>query len=332
MTITTIETIDPVLWNAHAVHPMQSYEWGEARKKLGTQVVRFGVYENEKIAQVFQMTVHSLPLGYAIGYIARSTVPSPTVVAYIRSFARARKIIFVKWEPYVRFEQENELAQLPGMHLSSHPLFTEWNLEVDLTPSLDAILAKFSKNTRYAIRYAEKNGVAIKKVDTEEGFDIFADLYFKTCARQGYYGHTKKYHRVLWETLSKSGICFLYIAYYNGKPHTAFEIFLFGNRAYYPYSGSSGEHRTISASQLLMWQVIQDAKAQGATVLDLWGALPQDYAPNNPWAGFTFFKQGFGSSYAHMARGYDQVISLVLYILYGFAHRIRRLLLSSKLR
>lgn len=319
--------IDRALWNTCARHPMQSYEWGEARESLGTQVVRFALYDDRTLIDVYQMTVHALPLGFAIGYVARSSVPTKEIIDAVREFAQLHKIFFIKWEPYVPFDQEKELSSFRGMRVSGQPLFTEWNLEVDLERDVNQIFDSFSKNTRYAVRYAEKHGVVVREMSTDEGFQIFADLYFDTCRRQKYHGHNRTYHRALWEAGKKAGYARIYVAFYNDKPHTAFQVYFFNGRAYYPYSGSSGEDRTVSAGQFLMWQVIQDAKIAGCTVLDLWGALPESHDPKDPWSGFTRFKQGFGSQYVHMTRGYDFVIAPLLYHIYRLAYYVRKLLM-----
>lgn len=327
--IQVIDTIKQEVWDSHVTHPMQSYAWGEARKEMGIEVLRLGVFIDEQLTEAYQMTVHKIPYTpYAIGYIPRSGVPHKDVIDMIARYGRNRKIVFIKWESYVEEEKSSELKEF--MKTSSHGLFTEWNLQLDLTPSVDALLAGCTKNTRYGIRHAEKKGVEVEEISTDEGFEIFLDLYFKTCKRQNYHGHTKTFHRVLWRHLSRAGIARIYIARVEGKPHTAFQIFNFHDRTYYPHSGSSGEDRKIPASALLMWQVIQDAKESGSTTLDLWGSLPPEHDKDHPWAGFTFFKKSFGAEFVHMSPSYDQVIYPFLYALYSYAYALRKVFLKLR--
>ena len=274
-----LDSVSPDVFDALAQHPMQSYAWGEARKETGLRVVRFGESFDGILSSVFQMTVHKLPkVGYFIGYVPRSAVPSAAVVSFITAWAKKEKIVFIKWEPYAASESADpHMAQLSGMRVSAHPLFTEWNLELDLSKTEEDILTGFKKNVRYSIRHAEESGVTVREMNTEEGFGIFADLYFGTTKRQAYHGHTRKYHHVLWSALAKAGIARIFIAFYNGKPHAAFEVFIFNGRAYYPYSGSSDTDRHIPGTQLLMWEVVRSAKREGCTVLDLWGSLAPGY-------------------------------------------------------
>jgi lipid II:glycine glycyltransferase (peptidoglycan interpeptide bridge formation enzyme) len=163
-------------------------------------------------------------------------------------------------------------------------------------------------------------------MNSAEGFKIFSDLYFSTANRQQYHGHTRKYHETIWKTLSEAGIARLYVAFYEGRPQAAFEIFFWHDRAYYPYSGSASTDRSIPSTQYLMWHVIRAAKEHGAKTLDLWGSLPEVYDKKHPWAGFTLFKSGFGTRFVHMTPSHDQVVMPVLYLLYSIAYKIRSLI------
>ncbi len=332
-TVTILEDIDPVEWDALAPHPMQSYAWGEVRKAHGIRVVRFGRYLGGKLSAVYLMTVHKLPkVPYFIGYVPRSVVPDAGTVQFLQKWAKGEKIVFIKWEPYVQAElSDAEIRALPHMHISSHPLFTEWNQEVDLSASEDEILKRFKKNTRYSIRHAGEAGVIAREMSDDEGFRIFSDLYFSTTDRKKYHGHTRKYHQTIWNILSKAGIAHIFVAFYEGKPHAAYEIYFFGDRAYYPYSGSAPDNRHIPATQYLMWEVMKAAKAWGAKTLDLWGSLPEEHDKKHPWAGFTLFKSGFGSRYVHMAKSTDQVVMPALYRLYSAAYKLRSLVWKSPL-
>ncbi len=327
-----LDTISPEEFNRLAAHPMQSYEWGQMRAQTGVRVVRFGEYKNDELACVYQMTVHKLPkLSLFIGYVPRSLVPSQETADYIRAWAKKEKIIFIKWEPYVTaIEGKDRILALRGMRVSSHPLFTEWNQEVDLSLDEEAMFAACSKNTRYSVRHAEKAGVEVKEMSTDEGFRIFSELYFSTVTRQKYHGHGKRFHELLWKALSPSKTARIFVAYYNGTPRAAFEIFFWHDRAYYPYSGSADTDRNIPATQLLMWRVMQEARKEGMKTLDLWGSLPPEHSKTHAWRGFTLFKKGFGSRFVQMTPSTDQVISPTLYALYSVAVYLRKLIWNSK--
>lgn len=326
-TIEILEQFDRKEFDALAPHPLQSFAWGEVREATGIRVVRFGEFENGKMIAVYQMTVHKLPkVPYYIGYIPRSLVPSMEAVSFMHAWAKKEKIIFIKWEPYQSAKEGSAaMAALPHMRLSRHPLFTEWNQEVSLLGTPEEVYQKFKKNTRYSIRRATELGATATEMSTDEGFQIFSDLYFGTVKRQEYHGHTRTYHKTIWKKMSDAGIAKIFVAFFDGKPQAAFEIFFWHDRAYYPYSGSADANRHVPATQLLMWQVIQDAKKAGLTTLDLWGSLPEEHNKKHPWAGFTLFKSGFGSQYVHMTKSHDQVVFPALYHLYSGVYFLRSL-------
>lgn len=326
--IKILDSIEPAQFDAFAIHPMQSHAWGEVRKATGIRVVRFGRYDEGGLVAVYQMTIHKLPkVKYFIGYVPRSTVPEKEMVEFLHEWAKKEKIIFIKWEPYAEAEDgDARMEALPHMKKSAHPLFTEWNQEVDLLDSEDDIYKRFKKNTRYSIRHAKEAGVTVEEMSNDEGFKIFSDLYFSTTDRKKYHGHTRRFHQTIWNILSRAGIARIFVAFYEGKPHAAFEMYFFHNRAYYPYSGSAPDNRHIPATQYLMWEVIKAAKAYGAKTLDLWGSLPAEYDKKHPWAGFTLFKSGFGTRYVHMASSADQVVMPFLYMAYSLAYKVRNLI------
>lgn len=297
-------------------HPMQSLEWGNARTAMGVDVVKI-----ESEGKLFQMTIHPIPhTPYAIGYIPRSEMPNKSTIELIKDIGRKHKLVFVKLEPYAPYSDHIEY------NISPHPLFPEWTQTLDLTPSEDEILKKMKPKTRYNIRLAEKKGVVIKEMSTDEGYDIFEKLYFETCKRQHYRGHTPAYHRILWSHL-KNTQSHILIAFLGDVPLAAYELLIFKKKIYYLYGGSSLLHKNVMAPNLLMWEAIRLGKKSGAELFDMWGSLPPEYFDSHSWAGFTRFKHGYGTQFFHLMPSIDIVIHPILYKIYGVLHLIREKLL-----
>lgn len=302
-----------------ALHPMQTWEWGEARRQMGVQVEKFVDGDS-----IFQLTIHPIPYTpYKIGYLPRSVLPTEKVLRELRSFGDKNGLLFVKIEPYVPYD-ENFTLQDVSIKLvqSPHPLFPEWTQILDVTPNEAELLKSFKPKTRYNIRLAEKKGVQIKEMNTDEGFDIFSKLYFETCKRQNYRGHTKAYHHAIWSNLT-DGHATILIAWLNNQPLAAYELLNFKNTFYYLYGGSSIEQKNVMAPNLLMWESIRLAQKKGAVRFDMWGSLPPHYDPNHPWAGFTRFKEGYNTTFTHLTPSMDLVIHKALYPIYSLAHAIR---------
>lgn len=325
MNITVIgDTFDKNTYNRMAAHPLQSWEWGEARKQMGIEVLRLTDGKH-----VFQITFHKIPhTSFKIGYLPRSIMPSDHVLEYIYQYGKSHNVIFMKMEPYVEKSDATIIQnQKYTLRPSPHPLFPNWSISLDLRPSEEELLKNMKSKTRYNIKLAQKKGVTIREESDEEGFNTFSKLYFETCKRQKYHGHTPGYHKIIWENL-KDSMAHILIAYYEEIPLAAYELFYFNKKFYYPYGGTSIQHRNVMAANLLMWEAIRLGKKLGAETFDMWGALGPQYDENHPWAGFTKFKEGYGGKFTEYAGSYDLIINSGQYALYNLLHKARSALLS----
>lgn len=312
-------------YNDKAIHPLQSWQWGEARKKMGIEVFRIDAGKH-----VFQLTFHKIPkTNFKIGYLPRSSFPPEKVLTFLHDYGKKNNIIFIKIEPCVKKVTSYKLQVTNNLRPSPHPLFPKWTQILDLRKSEEELMKHMHNKTRYNIRLAQKKGVVIKEMSNNEGFKIFSKLYFETCKRQKYFGHTVIYHKLVWENLKKN-IAYILIAFYGNTPLAAYELFFFRKTLYYPYGGTSLEYRNLMASNLLMWEAILLGKKLGAETFDMWGSLPPNYDQNNSWAGFTRFKEGYGTTFTEFIGSYDLVINTFLYYLSNAAYSLRNFYLHLK--
>src|SRR3989338_7070589 len=96
MKSTIIENVtDKEKYNDKAIHPLQSWEWGEARKEMGIEILRIAEYTNNQITNVYQLTFHKIPYtNFKVGYLPRSVVPSKEVLEFLREYGEKHKVIF----------------------------------------------------------------------------------------------------------------------------------------------------------------------------------------------------------------------------------------------
>jgi len=327
------EQFDSEIFNKCANHPLQSWEWGEVRKKTGLNVIRIGEFEHDILKNVFTMTLHKVPYTFfQIGYIPRSVLPTDTLLLFLNKFGKVQNLLFIKFEPDVILNDsaQSKIKQLTTrcqLQTSPHPLFPTWTQVLDLTPDEDTLLGNMKSKTRYNIRYAMRKGVIVREQSDGHGFEVFANLYFKTTNRQKYRGHNRAYHQTVWHGL-KNNYAKILIAYHNEVPLAAYELFIFKDHLYYPYGGSSTTHRDLMGSNLLMWEAIKHGKKWGAKTFDMWGSLPQDYDDRNAkWSGFTRFKEGYGTQFVQLVGSYDLVINPILYPIYNIVYAIRNRLI-----
>jgi lipid II:glycine glycyltransferase (peptidoglycan interpeptide bridge formation enzyme) len=324
------DSFDKHIFNSVSAHPLQSWEWGEARKKMGIDVLRLGEFSKDQLEHVFQITLHPIPYTrFKIGYLPRSVWPSKKTFEFLFDYGKKHGIIFTKIEPYAYKKNYKLPTTEYKLIKSSHPLFPEWSQVLNLNKSEDELLRSMHSKTRYNIRLAEKKGVVVKEMSDEKGFEIFSKLYFETCKRQKYFGHSPRYHKIVWESLKKD-IAHILIAFYNDTPLAAYELFYFNKVFYYPYGGTSLEYRNFMAANLLMWEAIKLGKKLGAEHFDMWGSLPPQYSHAHSWAGFTRFKEGYGTSFIEFVGSYDLIINETGYSIYNFAYKLREMYLDAK--
>lgn len=315
-------------FNARALHPLQAWEWGEFRKDTGVKVERYGVIdENGKVAEPIQVTIHRIPkTPWTVGYMPKGYFPTQAQVEILREIGKRHNSIFIKVEPKVLASEikdsDRKLLKASGF-VSGRPLFTKYNFVLDIDKPEEELLSNMKSKTRYNLRLAERKGVRVEIDNSTETFEEYLKLTKETTERQGFYAHTEKYHRQMWNCLRTSGIAHLVRAVYQGKILTTWVLFTFNNTLYYPYGASSREHREVMASNLVMWEAIRFGKDQGCKQFDLWGALGPDPDEKDPWYGFHRFKEGYGAEHIEFMGTYDLVIQPLLYWPYRAAESIR---------
>lgn len=322
---------------------MQSWEWTHIRREQGKTLHMFAeLDENDRWVAVYGMTLHPIPhTAWSLGYIPKSAPPTDTFIAFLRSYLHGKPVIFVKFEPHTELKPDETADESlhPALRVSPHPLFTRWNQVLDLQKSQSELMQNMHHKTRYNIKLAVKKGVSVMEMSTPDGYAQFESLYFETCKRQKYKGHTPSYHRSIWNNLGATNdgnsaafprlTAHIVIAQYEGTPLVANELWQYKDTLYYVYGGSSAEHRNVMAPNALMWHTIQLAQKWGCTKLDMWGSLPPQHDEHDPWAGFTKFKDGYGTRYVQSVGTYDLVFSEPLYLLYSAAHIVRQKLLAA---
>lgn len=323
-------------YNEEVDHPLQSFEWGEFRKKTGIKVIRRGQVSDSKISNPYQITIHKTPsFKYFIGYFPKGEIPSAELLEDLKKTGEEHKLSFVQIEPNSAagsFKLTNK-----NLRRSFHPLFTKYTFIIDLTKSDEELLKNMHQKTRYNIKVSQKHNVEIKIDNSKKAFEEYIKLTEETTRRQKFYAHGENYHRLMWETFGNQEYdknklnAHLLTASYNKKILTTFILFTFKNTLYYPYGASSDEHREAMASTGAMWEAIRFGKNLGLQKFDMWGAANvPDPKPTNPYYGFHRFKEGFGATLTEFVGSYDFVINPVNYRILSVADKLRWAYLKAK--
>jgi lipid II:glycine glycyltransferase (peptidoglycan interpeptide bridge formation enzyme) len=322
-------------FNKIVSHPLQSFEWGEFRKKTGVKVIRRGLLKNKKIIDGFTLTLHKIPkTKYYIGYLPKGNEPTGEILEELKRIGIQENCVFIQLEPNL---VNGQWSMVNGSNLvpAARPLFTKYSFILDLTPNEEELLSKMHSKTRYNIRVAERHGVKVVENNSEESFEQYIKLMLETTGRQGFYAHTPKYHKDMFEILPKKAApnalsYHLFNALY--KPDdsqlspltlTSWVLFVFHDHLYYPYGASSRLYRETMSNNLTAWEAIKFGKKLGLKKFDMWGALGPDPDKNDPWYGFHRFKEGYGATLTEFVGSYDLIIRPQSYSLYKLADRAR---------
>lgn len=313
----------PEEYNSLAPHPLQTWEWGEFRQKLGQTVVRIGEYKKDKLVNVYQLTFHSIPkLPLTIGYLPKSKFPEPKLMVYLNKLGKKHRAIFIKLEPLKDSLDVEEIPKEMKL-IKGRPLFTKYNLLIDLTKSEEDLMASFKSKTRYNIRLASRKGIKIIHDSSPKAFEIFQRLTSDTTQRQKFYAHNSHYRQQMWQTMHKSGLAELFLAKHEKDVLAAWIIFKLNDTIYYPYGASSDQKRNLMAPNLLCWEIMRWGKEQGFKTFDLWGSLGPNPNTSHPWFGFHRFKIGYAPKLVEYIGTIDLVINDLLYYPFRLLNSLR---------
>lgn len=301
-------------FNKKAVHPLQSWEWGEFREAWGNKVVRL---------PNFQIIFSKVPFtSLKIGTIIRGPKITKKDLGEVKEIAKKENAIFVKFEPNVLYDSKLEEKIKNFGLVKGKRLFTPTSFWIDLKKSEDELLKSFHPKTRYNIRLAERQGVEVAEDNSDEAFEKYLELTNETSKRQGFYAHTEKYHRLMWKFLAPSAIAHLLVAKYKGEIITTWILFAFKDFLYYPYGSSTNKYKNVMANNLMMWEAIRLGRSLGLKTFDLWG--------REEGKGFTKFKEGYNPQIIEFLGTWDLVINKPLYWLYRAAEALRWPILRLK--
>jgi lipid II:glycine glycyltransferase (peptidoglycan interpeptide bridge formation enzyme) len=340
-------------FNEIAVHPLQSWSWGEFRKKLGQRVVRLGKFKEDKLIAGLQISIHQIPhTPWTIGYCPRGIMLDKEWIEAVKAEVKKYNCIFVKFEPSVsanrypltaiRENHDSRLAINDLRNLNLHPgkpLFTPFTFQLDLTKPEDELLAEMKPKTRYNIRLAEKKGVVVEEDNSDETFEAFQKLTEETTSRQHFFAHGRNYRQLMWQAMRKAGIARLLVARLkqstieqsnNLTILAAWVIFIFNGIGYYPYGASSSQNRELMASNLLAWEALKLAKKSGCKMFDFWGSLGPEPDIKDPWYGFHRFKEGYGGELVEFVGTWDLVLNPAIYTIYSIGDKLRWWWLKTK--
>ncbi len=322
-----------VLASPHATF-LHAWEWGQLQERLGVRHWRLTVDTGGSVHAVTLVVKRALPLGKSWLYLPRGPVFAAglshqeqlsawqSLDEQLRAIAEAERALFARLDPPWPVTQAGELTSR-GWVKAEREVQPKDTLVIDLTKSEDELLAGMHQKTRYNIRLAQKQEIAIAFSDATGALEEFLTLAHDVQARSGFHYHPAAYYRAMREAL---GSQFEVATATHAEGSLAAHILTsFGQITTYAHGASRSQHRQLMAPHLLQWESMRRAKQAGSTRYDFFGIAPADAAPTHSWQGITRFKLGFGGIRESYVGAYDFVFDSLGYAGFTMAKRLRKL-------
>jgi lipid II:glycine glycyltransferase (peptidoglycan interpeptide bridge formation enzyme) len=304
---------------------LQDWAWAEVAGYDRQPMRRFVVEAHGEPVAVAGAQVRGTALGRSFWYVPHGPVLDydhpeagrrlATMVDGLREAAREDGGFVLRLEPRVEMGTPGAAHfDATGVHWVAETLQTPQTRMVELLDDDEALLASFDKDTRYAIRRAEREGV-----ETRVMADPADDQALKRLHAMVY--DTLRYHeyrlpelgryRIIWRSFAGENRARIVEAWYGGRLESAALVIVAGRRSFYLYAGSVREEKGKTKrfpSYATQWQMMRTARELGSRLHDLWGVAPADAGPDHPWWGFSLFKRGFNGRYVQWIGSREQVL------------------------
>lgn len=324
------EITDRDQWNALLLdlpspHVLQSWEWGEVKRRHSWMPVRllWSVgHQPAAAAQVLRRPwPHTpwcllyVPKGPILDYTNRDLLTE--VLAGLELHTRRQKAVLCKVDPDTNLSSMERCLGARGWRYSNQQIQFRNTGLLDLTPAEDDLLIAMKSKTRYNIRLAERKGVTVR-AGTADDIPLFYAMYAETGQRDGFLIRPPAYYRDAWQTFLKAGMAHMLLAEVEAQAVAGLVLFRFGHTAWYMYGASTDKHRSHMPNYALQWEAICWAKSAGCTTYDMWGAPDALDEGDSLW-GVWRFKAGLGASFTPHIGAYDFAPSRTLYWGYSVA-------------
>lgn len=314
---------------------LQSFNWGEFHQRLGKQVVRLAFFnEHSQVVGLSAMVYETARRG---NYISIAGGPLcnwndvflvKTIFEEIEVVARQLGAQFIRFRPQAidSLELRAQLQQL-GMVESPMHVTADLTLQLDLSLSEDELLMQMRKNTRSAIRKAQKESITVETSTDPNDIREFYDIQLAVAQKQGFVPFSYDFLHTQFEVFNEDNQVMLFKAYQEGVLLASAFVLFYNSEAVYHYGVSTPENARLPGSYACQWAAILEAKNRGCSKYNFWGIAPEE-ATNHRFSGVSLFKRGFGGQEVEYLHAFDKPLSQWYKIISFFElmrKRIRRL-------
>ena len=341
--ISSSKTWNTLIKQFNNTHILQTWEWGQLKKRYDWTPLYYSWYDNtgECVAAslILKKTVRFLrilpsmnllyaPRGPLIDW-ANSRI-ALSVLDELEYILKEEQGFLLKIDPEIITNfgilgSDDALVEEKGTALREELKKRNWvfssdqiqfqnTVWLDLSKSEDQLLKDMKQKTRYNIRMAERKGVKIKEINSDD-FSSLYNMYAETSLRDGFIIRPYEYYELVWKKFMQSNMASGLIAKVEGEVVAGLFVYYFAKKAWYLYGMSTEKHRDKMPNHLLQWQAIRIAKSLGCETYDMWGA-PDNFDENDPMWGVFRFKQGFSGTVVQTIGAWDLIRSPLVYTLF----------------
>lgn len=279
---------------------LQSWGWGELRRRYGWSVLRLAAVRGPEATwvgaiQVLQQRLGPGGWGYAPqGPVLSSLGDEAACRALLRAAAlqlRRNRIFQLKCDPEwpVASVQAQRLISKCGLRPAHFDVQHRQTWLLDLEGGIEAVSARIPATTRYSVRVAQRNRVVVSQEYGPRAVETFYALHMDTVGRKRFSSRPLSYYQAAAQELGAT----IFIASQSGTPLAAGFTVAFGKRLVHLYGGTSNAVPSARASYALQWAMIQWGVERGCTIYDMWG-VPRRFDRANPDHGYATFKTNWG--------------------------------------
>ena len=300
---------------------LTSWAWGDFNQKMGDKFFRLGIWDREDLVGVSLVIKTSAKRGNFLLCPA-----GPLLTKFDRKYfnlfamkleelAKQEEVKFIRIRPTIEAGKMEKIIEEKNFKPAPTHVHAQVSWILDITRSEEELLSSMRKSTRYLIRHSDKEGLEVKEQTDSGGVRALEALQKETVERHGFTPFSNEYLEEELEAFQNNDQVKILLVYKKEQLLAAAMIIFYGDSAFY-HHGASVKTKT-AATYLLQWEAIKTAKKFGKKYYNFWGIAPVN-SPKHPWAGLTYFKQGFGGFRIEYTRPYDLPTSSFYPLIYWF--------------
>lgn len=321
---------DQFLANTAGGHHVQTSLWAQVKASLNWKPLRVIITHQKRIVAGGQLLYRSISPMLRVGYLTKGPLCDEThpeaaqvIMEQILCVSHEKHLQLLVVQPANNGTQVAALLPTLGFQPSLLELAPIASILLDLSPSLEQLMANMKRQTRQNIRRGLQAGFFVyegNQVDLKD----FYQLHLATSQRQNFPPYTFEYYQNMWRAFEPIGAIGLIVAKFSGEPVSALLLIPFGETVIAKILGWSGQQASLRPNDAIFWQAIIWAKAHGFRYFDFEGvdqtgartylengSLPAELK-NSP----DFFKLGYGGQVVLYPQAFERMSSHALNWLY----------------